>query len=77
MVIYRDGEEKTIEITLGESVPETTNDKRNSNGFNANGSNGSGNSNGSRNGYDYGYGYDYSGRGNNGSYGDIFDYIFN
>lgn len=75
MVIYRDGEEKTVEITLGESVPETTNDKRNSNGFNANGgSNGSNGSNGSTNPYEYEYNY---GRGGSNSYDDIFDYIFN
>ncbi len=78
MVIYRDGEEKTIELTLGESVPESTNDKKNSNGFNANGdSNGSNGSNGSGSFDPYEYGYGDYGRGNGGSYGDIFDYFFN
>ena len=80
MVIYRDGEEKTVELTLGESVPETSTEKRNSNGFNSNG-NGSRGSNGSNGGGSNGYGYDIGGGNYGGSYGgnygDIFDYFFN
>ena len=76
MVIYRDGEEKTVELTLGESVPETSTEKRNSNGFNSNG-NGSRGSNGSNGGGSNGYGYDIGGGSYGGNYGDIFDYFFN
>ena len=50
VVVYRDGEEKTITLTLQESVSENA-DKKHSNNFNADGGN-----NGSNNGGYYGYG---------------------
>ena len=71
LVVYRDGEEKTIELTLGEDKEEKSSTNKNSNGFNADGG-----SNGSGNGGNGGYG-GYGGYGNGGSYGDIFDYFFN
>ena len=51
VVVYRDGEEKTISVTLGERESDNKTTPRNSNGFNANGGNNS--SNGS-NGRSYG-----------------------
>lgn len=54
VVVYRDGEEKTISVTLDERNSNNTNNSRNSNGFNANG--GSDGSNGSSDRGYYGYG---------------------
>ena len=60
VVVYRDGEEKTISVTLGERETESTEPKKkNSNGFNPDansGSDGSNGSNGSNGRGYYGYG---------------------
>lgn len=67
VVVNRDGEEKTITVTLGsdENSLGSSSNGGSSNGYGS--GNGYGNGYGSGNGYDYGYGYGYNGGSGNGS----------
>ena len=67
VVVNRDGEEKTITVTLGsdENSLGSSSNGGSSNGYGS--GNGYGNGYGSGNRYDYGYGYGYNGGSGNGS----------